>query len=178
MKNQKAMRPQDIAVLLKIISYGEADWLQKQLAEDLSISKSEVCESLARSVFAELLDIDKKTVNKKALGDFLIYGLRYCFPTKPGTLAVGFTTAGLSPILKDYFPNSTPLVWAHKNGSQRGLLIEPLYSGAADASRKDPMLYDLLSLCDVFRAGEEKEIQKAAELLKNILGQGEDYISC
>lgn len=172
------MRPQDLAVLLKIIAYGEADWLQKQLANDLSISKSEVCESLNRSVFADLLSADKKTVNKKAIEGFIIYGIKYAFPTKPGTLAVGIATSSFSPILKDYFSEQTPLVWPHKTGDQRGLLVEPLYAGAAEASQKDPMLYDLLALCDVFRVGEEKEVKKAATLLHNILGKGDDYISC
>jgi hypothetical protein len=178
MKNHKNMRPQDLAVLLKIISYGEVEWLQKQLADDLSISKSEVCESLNRSVFAGLLSADKKTVNKKGIEGFLIFGVKYAFPTKPGTLAVGLATGSYAPILKDYFSEQTPLVWPNKTGNQRGLLVEPLYPGAAEACSKDPMLYDLLSLCDVFRVGEEKEVIKATTLLRNILGQGEDYISC
>jgi hypothetical protein len=178
MKNHKGMRPQDIAVLLKIVSYGEDAWLQKQLADDLSISKSEVCESLNRSVYADLLALDKITVNKKGLEGFLIYGIKYAFPAKPGTLALGMATAGYSPILKDYFTDQTPLVWPQKGGNQRGLLVEPLYPGAVEASKKDPMLYDLLALCDVFRVGEERTVKKAAELLHNILGQGEDYISC
>ena len=58
------------------------------------------------------------------------------------------------------------------------MLVEPLYEGVANACIKDPMLYDLLSLCEVFRTGEDKEVKKAAELLGNILGQGDDYISC
>lgn len=172
------MRPQDIVVLLKIIVYNSEDWLQKQLADDLSISKSEVCESLNRSVFARLLAENKTTVNKKALEGFLIHGMKYVFPIQPGTLALGLPTGSNAPILKDYFPDATPLVWPMKGGTQRGLLVEPLYAGAANASIKDPMLYDLLTLCDTLRVGEEKEVHKARILLGNILGQGADYISC
>jgi hypothetical protein len=178
MKNHKGMRPQDIVVLLKIIVYNSEDWLQKQLADDLNISKSEVCESLNRSFFAGLLNENKTTVHKKALEGLLIHGIKYVFPVKPGTLALGLPTGSGSPILKDYFPDATPLVWPVKGGTQRGLLVEPLYAGVANACEKDPMLYDLLSLCDVFRTGEDKEVKKAAELLGNILGQGDDYISC
>ena len=60
----------------------------------------------------------------------------------------------------------------------RGLLIEPLYPKVVDAVKLDPMLYDLLALADTFRVGNEKEIARAKELLGNIFGQGEDYISC
>jgi len=178
MKTHKGMRPQDIAVLLKIIAYAKEDWMQKQLAHDLSLSKSEVSESISRSVFAGLLAENKKTVNKKALLGFLIYGIKYAFPVQGGTLAIGLTTGGAAPILKDYFPHETPMVWPDKEGNQRGLLLEPLYLGAVKASKKDPMLYDLLALCDVFRLGNEREVAKATELLGNIFGQGEDYISC
>jgi hypothetical protein len=178
MKNHKGMRPQDIVVLLKIIVYNSEDWLQKQLADDLSISKSEVCESLNRSVYAGLLSENKITVNRKALEGFLIHGIKYVFPVKPGTLALGLPTGSGSPILKDYFPDTTPLVWPIKGGTERGLLIEPLYAGVANACVKDPMLYDLLSLCEVFRTGEDREVKKATELLVNILRQGNDYISC
>ena len=178
MKLHKGMRPQDIVVLLKIIAYSNEGWMQKQLANDLSLSKSEVSESLSRSVYAGLLSDDKKIVNKKALMGFIVHGIKYTFPIQGGTLAIGLTTGCVAPILKDYFPNETPLVWPDKQGSNRGLLIEPLYPGAAEASKKDPMLYDLLALCDVFRIGNEKEINKATELLGNIFGQGNDYISC
>jgi hypothetical protein len=40
------------------------------------------------------------------------------------------------------------------------------------------MLYDLLALADTFRVGNEKEVARAKELLSNIFGQGDDYISC
>ena len=178
MKTHNGMRPQDIAVLLKICCYGDTEWLHKQLADDLNISKSETSESLNRSVYAGLLSEDKKKVNKRALKDFLIHGLKFVFPIQGGTLAIGLHTSSFSPILKDYFPEETPYVWPTKGGNHRGLLIEPLYQGAVEASKKDPMLYDLLCLCDVFRIGKEKEIQKATELIGNILGQWDDYISC
>lgn len=60
----------------------------------------------------------------------------------------------------------------------RGLLIEPLYPKVIEAVKLDPMLYDLLALADTFRVGNEKEVTRAKELLSNIFGQGDDYISC
>lgn len=178
MKAHKGMRPHDIAVLLKIIALGDKDWLGKDIANELMLSKSAVCESLARSTYASLLEKDKRTVNRKALYGFIVDGLKYVFPIQAGTVAMGLPTASVAPILRDYFPMEEVYVWPELNGEVRGLLIEPLYPGAVKASKLDPILYDLLALCDVIRAGKPKEIKKATELLGNIFGQGEDYISC
>lgn len=178
MKAHKGMRPHDIAVLLKIISFSDKEWLGKDIADELILSKSAVCESLARSSYAGLLKMDKRTVNKQALYDFLVNGLKYVFPIQAGTVAMGLPTGSVAPILRDYFPLEEVYVWPAFNGETRGLLIEPLYPGATKAAKLDPILYDLLALCDVFRLGKAKEIKKASELLHNIFGQGEDYISC
>jgi len=57
MKSEQAvMRPHDIVVLLKIISYGSEPWLQKPMATELVISQSELSKSIARSKNANLLD--------------------------------------------------------------------------------------------------------------------------
>lgn len=178
MKNHKGMRPQDIVVLLKIFSLGEAEWLHKDLSKSLYISQSEISESLNRSVYAGLIGIDKKTIQKSALFGLLVYGLKYMFPIQAGTLAKGIPTAAYAPILRDDFPNTNALVWPDSKMETRGLLIEPLYPKVVDAVKLDPMLYDLLSLADSFRVGNEKEVAKAKALLTNIFGQGEDYISC
>ena len=172
------MRPQDIVVLLKIFCLGEAEWLNKDLSKDLYISQSEISESLNRSMYAGLIGIDKKTIQKKALFGLLVHGLRYMFPVQAGTLAKGIPTGVTAPILKDDFPNENTLVWPDSKMETRGLLVEPLYPKVVDAVKLDPMLYDLLALADTFRVGNDKEITRAKELLGNIFGQGEDYISC
>ena len=89
----KGMRPQDIAVLLKIIAFGKQDWMNKDLAASLHISPSEITESLSRSQFAGLINASRKKVFVLALEDFLVYGLRYVFPVQPGTLVRGMPTA-------------------------------------------------------------------------------------
>jgi hypothetical protein len=178
MKTHKGIRPQDIVVLLKIFSLGEEEWLNKDLSKQLFISQSEISESLNRSVYAGLLGIDKKTIQKSALFGLLVYGLRYIFPIKAGTLAKGIPTAASGPILKDDFPNENSLVWPDPKMETRGLLIEPLYPKVVDAVKLDPMLYDLLAIADTFRVGNDNEVARAKTLLKNIFEQGDDYISC
>ncbi len=172
------MRPQDVVVLLKIFSLGEEEWLNKDLSKSLFISQSEISESLNRSVYAGLIGIDKKTIQKSALFGLLVYGLKYMFPAQAGTMAKGIPTAFTAPILIDDFPNENTLVWPDPKMETRGLLIEPLYPKLVEAVKLDPMLYDLLALTDTFRVGNEKAVARAKELLSNIFGQGDDYISC
>ena len=178
MKSHKGMRPQDIVVLLKIFSLGEQEWRSKDLSSSLFISQSEVSESLNRSLYAGLIGVDKKTIQKSALFGLLVYGLRYMFPVQAGTLARGIPTAASAPILKDDFPNETSLVWPDPTMETRGLLIEPLYANVVEAVKLDAVLYELLALTETFRVGNEKQVARAKELLSNIFGQGDDYISC
>ena len=81
MKNSKQnMKPQDIVLLLKIISLDNDSWNQSSVAADLGISQAEISESVARSKNSGLLDPKGKVVMKYALAEFLQYGIRYAFP--------------------------------------------------------------------------------------------------
>lgn len=55
MKKHNGMRPQDIVVLLKIISIHDS-WRNIDLANALQISPSEVSEALNRCMIARLID--------------------------------------------------------------------------------------------------------------------------
>ena len=54
----------------------------KNLAFQLGISQSEVSESLNRSMEAGLIDESKKIVNRIALVEFLIHGIKYVFSSE------------------------------------------------------------------------------------------------
>jgi predicted transcriptional regulator len=56
MRKHNGMRPQDIVILLKIISKKDKPWQNKDLAKELIISPSEISESLGRSALAGLFD--------------------------------------------------------------------------------------------------------------------------
>ncbi len=65
MKNSKQnMKPQDIVLLLKIISLDNDSWNQSSVAADLGISQAEISESVARSKNSGLLDPKGKVVMK------------------------------------------------------------------------------------------------------------------
>ncbi|HJW17094.1 MAG TPA: hypothetical protein VJ499_08235 [Flavisolibacter sp.] len=165
MKPHNGMRPQDVVVLLKIISKGNEDWQNKDLANELHISPSEVSESLNRSMVSGLVDPSKKKVFINSFIDFLVYGLKYVFPVQPGALVKGMETAHSAPLMKKFFSSQEHYVWADIDGKSRGQAIQPLYPGVSKAAKEDPKLYELLALTDVLRVGKVREMEVARKLL-------------
>lgn len=166
------MRPQDIAILLAIITYGEKDWFIKDLANSLYISQSEVSESLNRSQLARLIDYDKRRVNRNAFLEFIKFGLPYVFPAQPGPIVSGFPTGHTHPILKEKIISNQYYVWPEPGGPARGFSIEPLYNGQVKAAKGNSELYKLLAMVDVIRVGSRREITLANEILKkSLLGE-------
>lgn len=163
------MRPQDIAVLLKIIALGDAPWLAKELAKDLVLSPAEVSNSLGRSALAGLLDGTKRKVVRGALLDFLRHGLPYAFPVRPGGMVRGVPTAHSAAPLRDQFVSDEAYVWPSAHGMQQGQSITPLYPGAPAASLLDPKLHALLALADAMRVGRVRERNEAAKELAKLL---------
>lgn len=166
------MRPQDIAILLKIALTG-TNWVSRNLAYSLAISQSEFSESLNRSVMAGLLAEDKKRVMKDALLEFIEHGLKYVYPQKPGATVRGLYTAHSAPPINAFIHSSEPYVWPWAYGEHRGQSIEPLYKNAPLACKNDPQLYELLALVDVLRVGKIREQQIAINQLQKKLSYNE-----
>jgi hypothetical protein len=166
MKKHVGMRPQDIVILLKLISLGEKAWLGKDLASSLRISNSEVSESLHRSHFAGLVDSTKRVVRRQAMLDFLVHGLRFVFPVQPGALVRGVPTAYSAAPLSDIIQSNEAVVWPYATGKLRGQSIEPLYPNAPDAALEDANLHELLALVDVLRIGRVREREAAIAALE------------
>jgi len=162
------MRPQDLAVLLKI-SISENDWLNKEIAKALNISQAEVSYSLQRSAIAGLIDPSKRKVMKSALLEFIQYGFPYVFPAIKGPIAVGIPTAWSSPFMTKKIVSSEHLVWPYAKGNTRGGSINPLYPGAIDAVQSDEDLYHLLALLDVMRIGKVREKDVAIKELERMI---------
>ncbi|MEP6676400.1 MAG: hypothetical protein ABJA78_14660 [Ferruginibacter sp.] len=166
------MRPQDVAILLKIVALDHDNFQLSQLSNSLFVSLSEVSESLNRSQIATLIDHDKKKINRQNFFEFLEHGVRYVFPQKPGTMIRGIPTAHSHPFMKKTFSSDLNYVWPDAGGKMLGLTIEPFYLKQTDAVKEDDMFYKLLALVDVIRVGKVREIKVAiAELRKNILNE-------
>jgi len=170
MKKHNGMRPQDILILLKIITYPGDDWRNYEIANALSMSASEVSEALNRSKIAKLVDVTKRSVNGKALTEFLIYGLKYVFPAEPGRNVRGIPTAHSAQPVKKRITNSREsYVWQYSNGTHRGQAVEPLYKTVPSCVADDKVLYELLVLTDAIRIGRDQVRDIAIDELKKIL---------
>ena len=163
------MRPQDVVILLKVATYGDNDWYMKDIANDLLISPSEVSESLNRSVLAGLISNNKKRLMKSALYDFIVYGLKYVYPAKAGSLVRGIKTSHCAPPLSDEILSDEICVWPYVEGDIRGFAIEPLHPNVPKACLKDSRLYELLALVDAIRIGSKREYNFAINELKRRL---------
>lgn len=169
MNDHKGMRPQDVAVLLKIVALGREPWLARDLALSLCLSPAEVSNSLKRSAVAGLLDTARRKVSNVALLEFLRFGLPYVFPQRPGGMVRGLPTAHAAPPLSAKFLSDEPYVWPSAKGTSKGQSITPLYPGAVEASLEDPALYELLALADALRVGRTRERAEAGkELAKRL----------
>lgn len=171
MKTHKGMRPQDILILLKIISAADNNWRNIDIAIALKISPSEVSEALNRCKIARLIDSRKRTVNMNSLKEFLIYGLKYVFPAEPGPIVKGIPTAHSAyPINQHVSAGDSIYVWQYARGNKRGQSIEPLYKTIPAIIHNEPLLYELLVIVDTFRIGRAREIIIAVEEFEKRLG--------
>jgi hypothetical protein len=169
MKAQSSMRPQDIVILLKMLTIQDAGWQYRGLAASLFISISEVSDSLVRSHVAGLVDESKRHVHRQSLMEFLEYGIRYVFPQVPGSMVTGIPTAHSHAFYKQHFSSEFNYVWPDEDGDIRGLAIQPLHKGVPKACGQDELLYKLLASIDVLRVGRAREKELALKQLKKAI---------
>lgn len=162
MNKHNGMRPQDIVVLLKILTYGNSPWTLAEMSKALQISLSEVSNALERNRIAGLTNRSKRKVNVLALRDFLVYGLKYVYPPQIGTSVRGILTAhSASPIKEHITTGNDNYVWPYYKGSKRGFSIAPLYEKITKFVESDPQLYEYLVIVDTLRVGKTREIEIA-----------------
>lgn len=143
----------------------------RALAEETGISKSQVSLALQRCLEVGLIRKDRRTgvprANARALFNFIVHGMRYVFPAKPGEITRGIATTFAAPVLEGqlYSSGELLLVWPDARGNSKGQAIEPLFKSVPYAVRRDPDLYAMLALVDAIRLGQPRESKLAAERL-------------
>lgn len=175
MRSFNGIKPQDIAILLKLVSLGDKKWRHVDLVAALGLSQAEISFALNRCRTVGFLDSAKKKVMKAALLEFLVHGLKYVFPARTGPISRGLPTAhSAAPLAgKIVAPAEDMYVWPYENGRIRGQSIEPLYEKAPQAAEKDKVLYELLALVDAIRAGRARELAMAVRELEARLGKND-----
>ncbi len=172
MRKHTGMRPHDIAVLVKVLTYHGIPWYIKDLAYEMQISQSEFSESLNRSWYAGLLDDRKQKVMVNNFYEFLVYGFRFVFPQRPGELTRGVPTAHSHPEFRKIFLSDAKYVWPDPDSKEMGFAIEPFYSKQTKAVQSDKELYRILSLIEILRVGKTREMNYAKTELKKIFELG------
>ncbi len=163
-----ALRPQDLVVALKLAVSKVGTY--PELAADLELSLSEAHGAVKRATLAGLLVGDRQ-VNRAALLEFVVHGVKYAFHAKRGRVTRGIPTAhGALPLKDKVGKGSDPIpVWPDPAGEARGESFEPLYRSAPAAARKDERLYELLCLIDALRGGQARERNLAEQRIREIL---------
>lgn len=185
------MKSQDIVILLKLVSleHEEEQWHQhpgkiahqddpfsvRGLESSLGISKTEVNASIKRSILSGLAikapDSGRPKPNRRNLCNFIIYGLKFVFPAKPGAMIRGVPTAFAVPSLKKKLISAGEYiyVWPFAKGKDMGQSVEPLFKNVPEAALKDDRLYEYLALVDAIRLGNQRETGLAAERISERL---------
>lgn len=188
MRPHGGMRPQDIVVLLRLVSHHEiisvgekkvrmySPLTAKKMSAELLISQAEIGHSIRRSRFAGLLNgsdsLMTVEVARQALYDFLVYGLKVVFPVQPGRLTRGVPTAHSAPPLNQIIQaaSTDQYVWPHEDGEVRGQAIEPLFRTVPAVARQNEQFYQMLALTDALRIGRSREVNLARQELGKLLG--------
>jgi hypothetical protein len=171
--NMVSLKPQDVAVVLKLALQAAERPSYAQLAADLGLSASEAHAAVRRAQQVGLVDADRRP-NRTALLEFLVHGLKYVFAAVRGPVTRGMPTAHAAPPLEAELAGGgdLPPVWPSPEGTVRGEALEPLYRSAVKAAQRDPQLYECLALIDAIRSGRARERKLAEQHLRNILSHG------
>ncbi|MBS3758007.1 MAG: hypothetical protein KGY61_05040 [Desulfobacterales bacterium] len=169
------LKPQDILVMLKLISIKEAQWTYNQLAVKLGMSPSEVHAAVKRALRVHLAIAigDGIQANRSALEEFIIHGIKYVFVPERGEMTRGIPTIyAVDPLKALLAGTDEPQpVWPDPMGETRGSSFSPLYKSVPKAARNDNALYELLVLVDAIRGGRARERELAIKEIKRRFGK-------
>ena len=185
MDRGQTLKGQDLVVLLKLVSLESAAHGRapahpstsaptiRDLGETLGISKSEVANALRRSVESKLATktADRTIPNRRNLCEFILHGLKYVFPVRPGAPQRGAPTGFAAPMLEGLIVSSGSdiHVWPWAHGGARGLAVTPLFESVPQATQNDAKLYEYLALVDAIRLGGRREENMARSRLEQEL---------
>lgn len=170
------LKPQDILVVLKLLSHGGKRGTFAALGKQLGMSASETNAAFHRARNAGLIHPLNDLPFKSAVAEFLIHGLKYLLPVSPGKRTRGIPTSfAAAPLAKHFGVSSKEdqdiLVWPDPEGQEAGLEIRPLCRSAPRAALRDSNLYEWLVLADAMRgAGRARERELAESIIRERLG--------
>ena len=170
---QWVLKPQDLAVALRLFLLRGEHRPYAALAHELKLSPFEVHAAVQRLMSARLT-VERDGAFRpvlSALRPFVINGAPYVYPPVLGEVTRGFPTAHAVSPLRDQvnFSAHDVFVWPHAEGTTRGTALLPLYPKLPLAAREIPDYYVLLALFDALRAGQARERELARKHLEERL---------
>lgn len=161
--------PFDVVVALRLLT---PNTTLAATAAELAVAPSQVHASVVRLAAAGLLKPGTRSANPRALGEFILFGVRYAFPAVRGRLSAGVPTAHSAPALAGEIDAIDVLVWPAplERDAVRGFSIKPLYEKAPRLVSSSPETYRLLTLVDAMRLGDPRSRNAARTLLEQSLG--------
>lgn len=163
------LKPQDVVILLKLISIGDEYWTYSSLSLSLKISAGQINAGVKRATTARLFNKSLKKPIRKNLEEFIIHGIKYSFPPTRGGQTRGLVTGYAAPPLNESISlgRDLPPVWPYSNGNDIGYEFSPLYKTVPEAALKDRKLYEFLTLTDAIRDGKARESEIAIREIRN-----------
>jgi hypothetical protein len=174
---QPRLKPQDVVVLAKLLSYRGRRPSMAQVGVDLALSASEVHAALKRLAASRLIsdNLNECRPLLAPVEEFLVHGVKYAFPAKRGEVTRGMLTSyAAPPLCVEISGSDLPPVWPWPKGEHRGVGLEPLYKTVPIAARQDHELYEILALLDALRDGRARERPLAEKHLVSRLHRQSD----
>ncbi len=164
------MKSQELLVSIGLLSNGKKAWNYSLMAKSLKISPSTLHSSIAALDYARLFDSEKKSLILVSLQEFLLHGLKYVFPIRPGSVVRGVPTIYSAPLLKANFsPNGDQFVWPSSKGDIRGQSIIPIHEKIPEISLQNPSLWELFAALDAIRIGRARERELGIQTLQSYI---------
>lgn len=175
MTKQDTMKPVDLVVALALAANrSDPTPTYSQLGQMLGLSASTTFGAVKHLRHSGLLHPGSHDPNKRELMNFLVHGVKHAFPPLLGREAKGVPTAHAGPVLKELFDGAKPVVWPDAHGAIRGTGMTPLYPKATELPKRNPEVYELLTLVDAIRGGQARERNAAIAALGKVLGRDGD----
>lgn len=164
------LHPLDIILAIKLV-LNSHDATQAELANELSVSASQINRAYKGCYKSGFVDEHSQLVIRPALVEFLVHGFKYVFPGELGPITRGIPTAhSAESIASQMGPSNAVYVWPHANGTVRGEAIQPIFKSVPAASLKDAKFYEAMALLDAIRVGRARERNLAASAISRIIG--------
>lgn len=167
MRNLVGLKPQDILLMMKLLS--EPGLSQMDLSRKLQLSQAEVSHGLKRLKGSHLLNIEGRVIREPAI-ELLVHAVKYFYPAQLGAPSLGIPTAHANPDFKYVKSNEgESYVWPFAEGKVKGISLIPIYPSLPYACSEDKTLYRIASLVEMIRAGRARERKIAEDELQKLI---------